>query len=65
MVPHPENLENHFSGIPSSNIMLHWMSRMSANLCPFRAFFNSGKRQNHRGLSQVNKVDGLFLQCIS
>jgi hypothetical protein len=33
-----------FSGIPHSNIvMLVWMSGMSANLCPFRAFlFNFG-----------------------
>jgi hypothetical protein len=36
-------------------------SRMSANLCPFRAFFNFVKNQKRRGLSPVNKVDGLFL----
>jgi hypothetical protein len=38
-----------------------WMSGMSANLFPFRAFFDFGKSQKSQGLSQVKKVDGPFL----
>jgi hypothetical protein len=38
------------SGILCSNVvMLHWMSGMSANLCPFRPFFNFGKSKNLKG----------------
>ena len=58
MVPLPETVLK----IVISNVFtLCWMSERSANLCPFRAFFNFGKSQNRRGLSQVNKVDGPFL----
>jgi hypothetical protein len=38
------------SGIPSSNIVtLRWMSGMSANLFPLRAFFNFDKSQKSQG----------------
>jgi hypothetical protein len=40
--------------------MLRWMSGVSANLCPFRAFFNHGKSQKSQELSWVNKADGPF-----
>jgi hypothetical protein len=37
------------------------MSGISANILPFRAFFNLESAKNLRGLCQENKVDGLFL----
>jgi hypothetical protein len=41
-----------FSNTSHSHIIMFvWMSGMSANLCPFGAFFNSGKSQR----SQVAK----------
>jgi hypothetical protein len=45
MAPLTETVLKLFSGIPRSNVMLRWMSRMSENLCPFRAFFHFGKSQ--------------------
>jgi hypothetical protein len=42
--------------------MLHWMSGMSANLCPFKAFILILERaKNRKGRSEVNKVNGPFL----
>jgi hypothetical protein len=49
MVPLPETVSKIVSGILSSNIMLPWVSGISANLCPFRAFFNLGKSQKSQG----------------
>jgi hypothetical protein len=42
-------LKVQFSGIFRSNVTLRFMSGMSANHCPFRAFFNFGKSQKSQG----------------
>jgi hypothetical protein len=38
-----------FSRIPCSNVTSRWMSGISVNLYPFRAFFNFGKSQKSQG----------------
>jgi hypothetical protein len=60
MVPLRGNsLENRFVEY-LSNATLRWVSGMSANHCPFRAFFNFRKSQESQE-AKVNKVDGPFL----
>jgi hypothetical protein len=55
IVPLPEMiLKNHFPDA-LQKVMLYQMCRISANLCPFRTFFNFGKGQKSQGLSHVNK----------
>jgi hypothetical protein len=66
MVPLSQSLENRSPEYLSNVVTLHFMSGMSANLCPFKAiFFILEKAKTAGGLSQVNKVDVSFILAIS
>jgi hypothetical protein len=61
MVLLPETVLKVVSGIPRSNIMLYWMSRMSANLRPFRALFKFQKSQKLQGAKSGEWGGWLFI----